>query len=68
MRDETLDAIKQALQRMGVDLTQNSRTGLHAAGTSYGWPGAEPQRLSAANRHVVATATAASTNASAPAT
>ena len=36
VRDETLDAIKHALHRMGVDITQNSRTGLHAAGTSYG--------------------------------
>lgn len=36
VRDETLDAITRALRRMGVDLTQNSQTGLHAAGTSYG--------------------------------
>ena len=35
VRDETLDAIKQALMRSGVDVTQNSRTGLHAVGTSY---------------------------------
>ena len=35
VRDETLDAIKQALMRVGVDVTQNSRTGLHAVGTSY---------------------------------
>ena len=36
VRADTLHAIKQALGRFGIDLTQNGRTGLHAAGTSYG--------------------------------
>lgn len=36
VREDTLRAIRQALGRSGVDLTQNARTGLHAAGTSYG--------------------------------
>lgn len=36
VREDTLEAIRQALGRFGVDLTQNGRTGLHAAGTSYG--------------------------------
>ncbi len=35
VRDETLDAVRRALQGLGVDVTQNSRTGLHAVGTSY---------------------------------
>lgn len=35
VREETLQAIRQALGRLGIDLTQNGRTGLHAAGTSY---------------------------------
>ena len=36
VRQETLRAVNRALEGLGVDLTQNSQTGLHAAGTSYG--------------------------------
>lgn len=36
VREDTLRAVRQAFERLGVDLTQNSRTGHHAAGTSYG--------------------------------
>ncbi len=36
VREETLRAVQQALERSGVDLTQNGRTGHHAVGTSYG--------------------------------
>jgi transcriptional regulator with XRE-family HTH domain len=35
VREATLRAVSQALERRGVDLTQNSRTGHHAVGTSY---------------------------------
>lgn len=35
VRQETLRAVSQALESSGVDLTQNSRTGHHAVGTSY---------------------------------
>lgn len=35
VRADTLRAVAQALERLGVDLTQNSRTGHHAVGTSY---------------------------------
>lgn len=35
VRKETLRAVQQALERSGVDLTQNGRTGHHAVGTSY---------------------------------
>lgn len=35
VRQETLRAVSQALESLGVDLTQNSRTGHHAVGTSY---------------------------------
>lgn len=35
VRADTLRAVSQALERVGVDLTQNSRTGHHAVGTSY---------------------------------
>ena len=36
VREETLGAVQQALERSGVDLTQNGRTGHHAVGASYG--------------------------------
>lgn len=36
VRAATLRAVRDALERRGVDLTQNSRTGHHAVGTSYG--------------------------------
>ena len=35
VRADTLRAVAQALERSGVDLTQNTRTGHHAVGTSY---------------------------------
>jgi transcriptional regulator with XRE-family HTH domain len=35
VRQETLRAVSRALETLGVDLTQNSRTGHHAVGTSY---------------------------------
>lgn len=35
VRQETLRAVSQALEGLGVDLTQNTRTGHHAVGTSY---------------------------------
>ena len=35
VRQDTLRAVGQALEALGVDLTQNSRTGHHAVGTSY---------------------------------
>ena len=35
VRSDTLRAVVQALDRLGVDVTQNERTGHHAAGTSY---------------------------------
>ena len=35
VRQETLRAVSEALERLGVDLTQNGRTGHHAVGTSY---------------------------------
>ncbi len=35
VRQDTLRAVGQALEQLGVDLTQNTRTGHHAVGTSY---------------------------------
>ena len=35
VRQETLKAVSRALEGFGVDVTQNSRTGHHAVGTSY---------------------------------
>ena len=35
VRQETLRAVGEALERLGVDVTQNGRTGHHAVGTSY---------------------------------
>ncbi len=35
VRPVTLRAVMQALDRLGVDVTQNGRTGHHAVGTSY---------------------------------
>lgn len=35
VREDTLQAVSQALEHLGVDLTQNGRTGHHAVGTSY---------------------------------
>ncbi len=35
VRSDTLQAVVQALDRLGVDVTQNGRTGHHAVGTSY---------------------------------
>ena len=35
VRQDTLRAVNQALEGLGVDLAQNSRTGHHAVGTSY---------------------------------
>ena len=35
VRSETLRAVVQVLDRLGVDVTQNGRTGHHAVGTSY---------------------------------
>ena len=36
VRVETLHAVIQALDRLGIDVIQNGRTGHHAAATSYG--------------------------------
>lgn len=35
VRPATLRAVGQALEQLGVDVTQNGRTGHHAVGTSY---------------------------------
>ncbi|MFT8243507.1 helix-turn-helix domain-containing protein [Roseomonas sp. BN140053] len=35
VRQDTLRAVSTALERLGIDLTQNNRTGHHAVGTSY---------------------------------
>ncbi len=35
VRQDTFRAVCQALEQLGVDLTQNGRTGHHAVGTSY---------------------------------
>ena len=35
VRAATLHAVQDALERLGVDVTQNGRTGHHAVGTSY---------------------------------
>ena len=35
VRATTLRAVHDALDRLGVDVTQNGRTGHHAVGTSY---------------------------------
>ena len=35
VRPDTLRSVVQALDRLGVDVTQNGRTGHHAAGTSF---------------------------------
>ena len=35
VRQATLRAVGEALERLGVDVTQNNRTGHHAVGTSY---------------------------------
>jgi transcriptional regulator with XRE-family HTH domain len=35
VRQATFRAVGEALERLGVDLTQNGRTGHHAVGTSY---------------------------------
>ena len=35
VRPETLHAVIQALDRLGIDVIQNSRTGHHGAATSY---------------------------------
>ncbi|GGC72780.1 hypothetical protein GCM10011504_57820 [Siccirubricoccus deserti] len=35
VRETTWRAVKQALERLGVDLIQNNKTGHHAVGTSY---------------------------------
>jgi len=35
VRQDTLRAVAKALEGLGVDLTQNNRTGHHAVGTSY---------------------------------
>lgn len=35
VRQDTLRAVNQALEGLGVDLTQNGRTGHHGVGTSY---------------------------------
>ncbi len=35
VREATLEAVRDALERLGVDLTRNGRTGLHAAATCY---------------------------------
>ena len=35
VRPDSLRAVVQALDRLGVDVTQNGRTGHHAVGTSY---------------------------------
>ncbi len=35
VRQDTFRSVCQALEQLGVDLTQNGRTGHHAVGTSY---------------------------------
>ena len=35
VRQGTLRAVREVLDRLGVDVTQNNRTGHHAVGTSY---------------------------------
>ena len=35
VRQDTLRAVSRALEGLGIDLTQNDRTGHHAVGTSY---------------------------------
>ena len=35
VRQDTLRAVSQALEQLGVDHTQNGKTGHHAVGTSY---------------------------------
>ena len=35
VRQDTLRAVNRALEALGVDLTQNGRTGHHAVGTSF---------------------------------
>ena len=35
VRQDTFRAVSRALEQLGVDLTQNARTGHHAVGTSY---------------------------------
>ena len=35
VRHDTVRAVNQALEGLGVDLTQNGRTGHHSVGTSY---------------------------------
>ncbi len=35
VRQDTLRAVGEALERLGIDVTQNGRTGHHAVGTSY---------------------------------
>ena len=35
VRQDTLRAVGRALEGLGIDLTQNPRTGHHAVGTSY---------------------------------
>ena len=35
VRQDTLRAVGRALEGLGIDLTQNDRTGHHAVGTSY---------------------------------
>ncbi len=35
VRAQTYHAVVQALDRLGVDVTQNGRTGHHSVGTSY---------------------------------
>ncbi len=35
VRQDTLRAVARALEGVGIDLTQNNRTGHHAVGTSY---------------------------------
>ncbi len=35
VRAETLNAVIQALDRLGIDVTRNGQTGHHAAATSY---------------------------------
>ena len=35
VRQDTLRAVAKALESVGLDLTQNNRTGHHAVGTSY---------------------------------
>jgi len=35
VREDTFRAVSRALEQLGVDLMQNTRTGHHAVGTSY---------------------------------